>query len=162
MASNALRNTLIGGAVCGILYTAIVTSNYYSKRNFGMDRALFLSKSKGIINIGSGCDWSSSAMSFCKLPQVRANLDINISPDCPHCQYANLEDASLPFSDGEFDVAFSSHSLEHLNNWQAALTEWSRIADHLILVLPNPFSIVSYFNNLHVQHFSYDDMKNIM
>jgi ubiquinone/menaquinone biosynthesis C-methylase UbiE len=89
------------------------------------------------------------------------NLDVNVADDCPKCELVNLEETPLPFSDKQFDVALASHTLEHLANWQQALTEWSRIAEHVVIVLPNPLSINSYFNPLHKQHFSLGDMTYI-
>ncbi len=40
-----------------------------------------------------------------------------------------------------FDFVFSSHTLEHIENWQSALKEWWRLVKHgghLILYLPHP------------------------
>lgn len=157
MAHKALKVGLVFGGI----YASFLVINFYRQRDKGVQRAIALCGSKGIINIGSGCDWSASAMSFCQLPQIKVNLDIHVADDCPKCQQADFEDASLPFADKQFDVALSSHSLEHVSNWEAALTEWSRIADHLVIVLPSPFSINSYFNPLHKQHFSFADMDYI-
>lgn len=45
------------------------------------------------------------------------------------------------FADGQWDAVFSSHVLEHMDDWQAALKEWWRlvaIGGHLILYLPHP------------------------
>lgn len=49
--------------------------------------------------------------------------------------------ARLPlFADRSADAVFSSHTLEHIDNWQAALEEWWRLVKtdgHLILYLPH-------------------------
>lgn len=134
--------------------------NFYATKVKAMLRAINLSETKGIINIGSGCDWSSNAMAFCKLPQVMVNIDIHVTEDCPKCEWIDLENAPLPFTDKEFDVAWASHCLEHLTNWQGALTEWQRIADHVIVILPNPLGIDAlHLNPQHKQHFSFADMR---
>ena len=44
------------------------------------------------------------------------------------------------FADASADAAFSSHLLEHIDNWQAALREWWRlvkVGGHLVLYLPH-------------------------
>jgi predicted SAM-dependent methyltransferase/ADP-heptose:LPS heptosyltransferase len=44
------------------------------------------------------------------------------------------------FADASTDAVFSSHTLEHLDDWQAALAEWWRlvkVGGHLILYLPH-------------------------
>lgn len=44
------------------------------------------------------------------------------------------------FADCSADSVFSSHTLEHIDNWQAALAEWWRlvkVGGHLILYLPH-------------------------
>ena len=144
------------------LYGGALVTNYYAKRDKGLSRALELSGDKGIVNIGSGCDWSGSAMAICDLPQVVANVDVSIADTCPKCTEVNLDQmVVLPYYEGQFDVAFASHVLEHLDNWQDVLSECERVADHVIIVLPHPFSINSYFNHLHKQHFGFQDMDKM-
>ena len=45
------------------------------------------------------------------------------------------------FADSSLDYVFSSHTLEHLEDWEQALDEWSRKlrpGGHLFLYLPHP------------------------
>lgn len=47
---------------------------------------------------------------------------------------------AMPFEDGELDFAFSSHTLEHIVDYKAALAEWWRcikVGGHLVLYLPH-------------------------
>jgi SAM-dependent methyltransferase len=47
----------------------------------------------------------------------------------------------MEFADGSMDFVFSSHCLEHIEDWQAALDEWTqkvRAGGHLFLYLPHP------------------------
>ena len=47
---------------------------------------------------------------------------------------------ALPFDDEELDFVFSSHTLEHIDDYEAALTEWWRVirpGGHLCLYLPH-------------------------
>lgn len=46
----------------------------------------------------------------------------------------------LPFADAELDFVFSSHLLEHIEDYRGALTEWWRVirpGGHLVLYLPH-------------------------
>ena len=54
-----------------------------------------------------------------------------------------IGDASvrMPFEDGEFDYVFSSHALEDIADYQAALKEWIRIVKpgaYIVLYVPHP------------------------
>jgi len=51
-----------------------------------------------------------------------------------------------------------SHVLEHLDNWEFALSEASRVADHVVIVLPHPLSPAGWLDPAHKQHFSREDM----
>ena len=57
----------------------------------------------------------------------------------PDIVVGSAERLSL-FADASADSVFSSHTLEHIDNWQAALEEWWRlvkVGGHLILYLPH-------------------------
>lgn len=140
-------------------YSAAVATNYLSKKGAALDRALELVEYRGIINIGSGYSRSGLAQHICNLEFVRFNIDMVDSG--PKMLCVDLELGALPFKDKEFDVAFASHVLEHLKNWQGALDEWCRIADYVIVVLPHPLSIAGRLYLEHWQHFSFSDMDYI-
>ncbi|MBU0598981.1 class I SAM-dependent methyltransferase [Patescibacteria group bacterium] len=132
--------------------------NFVSKKNQALTRARSLSGEKGIINLGAGCSRMGFSESTCNLPEVVVNVDLTTWG--PKAEIHNLQER-LPFADGEFDVAFASHVLEHLDHWQEALNDWTRIADHAIIVLPNPLSIGGWIHSEHKQHFSFGDINFI-
>lgn len=143
----------------GSLYGVAVYSNLVIQKNNGLKRTLALSGAKGIINLGAGCERTGFSEYVCALPEVKVNIDL--SGECQNCQIVNLENAPLPFNNKEFDVAFGSHVLEHLVNWEQALDEWTRIADHVIIVLPNPLSIIGWVYLEHKQHFNFSGITYI-
>ncbi len=155
MANTWFKVLLLGGGLGGGLFATANIVNFYETRNEALRRAQSLVTTKGIVNIGSGCDWSPSAMAICQLPEVVANLDVHVANNCPKCQEVDLE---TPFADGEFDVALASHVLEHLANWQGALQEWQRISDHVIVVLPHGIDAL-HLNPLHKNHFGFAAMR---
>lgn len=128
------------------------------------EMAKSLVNGKGIINLGAGTGswflWSAlSAQKIAESPQVALNVDI--MPDgMPNFMELDLENP-LPFGDKQFDVAFMSHVLEHLENWKVALDEAMRVADYVVVVLPYPFSLGNLLSPDHKQHFSFSDIKQM-
>lgn len=96
-------------------------------------RAAGVSKGeKKIIDLGCGPQYTA----FEEGTPIRVDLDERWNPDY-RCDVRNL-----PFDNGEFDIVFSSHVLEHFNRAEhpAVLAEWIRIlkpTGELRLVLPN-------------------------
>lgn len=153
-------NTFVGLVVIGsAVYGTAIGVNYYSKKRAALHRALELVENKGMINVGAGCNRSAFAQYICNLEAVQVNVDIGNCGLQVLC--IDLELGSLPFEDKEFDVTFASHVLEHLKNWQGALSEWCRIADNTVVVLPHPLSIGGRLKPDHWQHFSFSDMDYI-
>ena len=62
-------------------------------------------------------------------------------PGHPAWEIGQWDDATqLPFDDGSFDLVTASHVLEHLEDDEAALTEWTRLikpGGHLLVLLPS-------------------------
>lgn len=141
----------------GSLYGVAVYANFIVKKKRALALARSLSADKGIINLGAGCSRTGFSEAVCELPEVVFNVDL--AEACPKCIAINLEEAPLPFTDKQFDVAFASHVLEHLENWEQALNEWARIADYVVVALPNPLSISGWIYSEHKQHFSFGDMN---
>jgi len=149
---------LLGGAL-GLLGT-------YALRDFlhvaltkdaAFQEAMKLSNGKGIINIGCGPHRTYQSYIIAEQSDVLANIDITRN-GMPHFQQLDIEAEVLPFADKQFGVAFLSHILEHLDNWQFALAEASRVADYLVIVLPHPAYFSGWLAPGHRQHFSRDDM----
>lgn len=118
----------------------------------------------GIVNLGSGSRkagpyYSSFAAAVAHSPLVRENIDI--APDgVPNFRRLDLEEP-LPFGDEEFDVAFASHILEHLNDPWRALDEWRRIARRVVIVIPHPLSPHAYIDPDHKHYFDFGDIRDL-
>ncbi|MBA7715661.1 hypothetical protein ES703_124714 [subsurface metagenome] len=94
-------------------------------------------------------------------PEVLANIDID--PDgLPNFIQLDVESDPLPFPDKQFSVAYCSHVLEHLGNWEFALNEMIRVADYVVIVLPDPQYFSGWLDLEHKQHFSPDDIDAII
>lgn len=141
----------------GCAYSGTIGLNFFDTKRASLARVGELVNSKGVINLGSGCYRSAFAAYVCNLEFVKVNIDL--ADGSPKMLVADLESCYLPFGEKEFDVAYACHVLEHLNNWQGALDEWCRIADHVIVALPHPLSIFGRLYTEHKQHFSPADME---
>jgi len=153
--------TLVGALVAAtVISTAVITATNHiltKKRAFNYARSLV--GEKGIINLGAGPHRTLLAQTIAASPEVVANLDI-VPNGLPHFTQWDIE-KGLPFSDKIFDVALASHVLEHLDDWEFALSEACRVADRVVVVLPHPLSIGGWLNLEHKQHFSREDMANM-
>lgn len=146
--------SLVGGyAFRDLLHVRVV-------RGVAFDKAMELDNGKGIINIGAGPHRTFSAYAIAEQPEVVANVDI-VPDGMPHFIQLDVEKERLPFVDKQFGCAFASHVLEHLDNWQFALAEMVRVADNVVVVLPDPVFFSGWLIPEHRQHFSRDDMEGL-
>ena len=77
---------------------------------------------KPIINIGAGCD-------------PFGNVRCDVFPQC-FATYCDAKDLGQ-YGDGQFGVAFLSHVLEHVDDPVQVLREARRVADNVVVVIPN-------------------------
>lgn len=130
-------------------------------KDVAFEEAKRLSSGKGIINVGAGPHRTFGAQVVARDPEVLANIDIE--PDgLPNFIQRDVETESLPFADNQFGVAYCSHVLEHLDNWQFCLSEMVRVADYVVIVLPDPVYFSGWVSPEHKQHFSVDDIDAIL
>jgi len=147
--------SLIGGyALRDFLHVAVT-------KQAAFEHAMELSNGKGIVNIGAGPHRTYQAQIIAEAPETMANVDI--APNgMPHFVQLDIETDRLPFTDKQFGCAFLSHILEHLDNWQFALDEASRVADYAVVVLPHPAYFSGWLTPEHRQHFSKNDINTIV
>lgn len=140
------------------LYTTVAGINFIAKKEKAFRMARSLVNNKGIINLGAGIHRSAFALAVANSPEVVVNVDL-VPDGLSNYITVDLEETPWPFQDKEFDVAFMSHVLEHLENWEQALQEAQRIADYVVLVLPHPLSLAGHLSPEHRQHFGFDDLQ---
>ncbi len=126
-------------------------------KDAAFEEARRLNGGRGIINIGAGPGRTFLAQAIAEASEVQANIDI-VPNGMPHYLQLDVENEALPFADKQFGCAFASHVLEHLDNWQFALEEMVRVADYIVVVLPDPQSFGGWLAPDHKQHFSVDDI----
>lgn len=145
----------------GVATTLTIDAIYMVRvKRQAFEHALSLAGYKGIINLGSGQRRSHLARTIALTPDVMVNVDRTPNGVPGFLQY-NLEDTPYPWPDKAFDVAYCSHTLEHLRNWEDALCEMCRIADFVVVVLPNPISPTNLLHPGHLQHFTHRDMSHM-
>jgi SAM-dependent methyltransferase len=90
-----------------------------------------------------------------KLPGA-LGVDICSHPGADFVGYA--EDFPRLFGDRKFDYVFSSHCLEHIENWQAALEWWISVirpGGIFFLYLPNP-AVAPGWSKVHLSTHKHD------
>jgi SAM-dependent methyltransferase len=149
------------GVAVAVIATAIIDEvQTAGTKERAFDYAKSLAGKKGIINLGAGPHRTFQSHMIAASPEVVANLDIVPCDGMPNFIQWDIEEG-LPFRDKTFDVAFASHVLEHLDDWEFALGEAARVADHVVVVLPHPLSPGGWLVPAHKQHFSREDMAEI-
>ena len=150
------------GSLVGALGTITLRDfgHVASTKYYAFKRAQELSEGRGIINIGCGTHRPYQSQAIAEQPEVLVNLDI-VPNGMPHFIQIDIEHDSLPFADKQFGCAFASHVLEHLNNWSFALEEACRVADYVVVVLPDPLYFSGWLAPGHRQHFSRAEMQEI-
>lgn len=104
-----------------------------------------------VVDIGSG---GSSAIFKRAMGDKFKSVDFN-SDRAPHDYYVNLEQAKLPFKNGEFETVLCFDNLEHLENCHEMLDELIRISSRYVIVsLPNnwPTILKSIYYGRNVTH----------
>ncbi len=51
--------------------------------------------------------------------------------------------------------------IDHLDNWQFSLAEMVRVADNVVVVLPDPIYFSGWLSPSHEQHFSVEEINEI-
>jgi len=151
----------------GVLFGFVATCatwdilHVVTTKEVAFEEAKRLSNGKGIINIGAGPNRTFGAQVVARDPEVLSNIDID--PDgLPNFIQLDVESDPLPFADKQFGVAYCSHVLEHMDNWEFALNEMVRVADYVVIVLPDPQYFSGWLDLEHKQHFSTDDIDAIL
>ena len=154
-----MRSVVWGLAIFGLVWVGDVVYEEKVKMS-AFNRAVSFWEERGIINMGATGNWLvSTTRKIARHPAIEVNVDMR-ADSTPKFFYLNLEQTPYPWSDKQFDVAFCSHILEHLENWREALAEWVRIADHVIIVLPFPY-LHGWFSPAHKQHFLGADIEEM-
>ena len=152
---------LLGGVAAAVGACAACDFLHLTTTKFAaFERARQLSNGKGIINLGAGPHRTYQAQIIAEAPEILANIDITPN-GMPRFMQLDVERDPLPFADKQFGVTFLSHVLEHLDNWQSALAEASRVADYVVVVLPHPGYFSGWLAPEHRQHFSRDDIEGV-
>ncbi len=96
-----------------------------------------LDSARTLIDVGCGPNIlrTAAAERFPKLSVV--GYDQYMLDGARDIRHVDLENAKLPYADGEVDVAVCSHVLEHVDNAHGLTHELCRVAKNVIILLPN-------------------------
>lgn len=147
-------------------YLGLGAINQEAKKNEAFSLAKKLSMSltgtqKGNINLGAaGVNNPSANFTRSVVNDPSTTLNVDLVPG-QKIDKLNLDLFPWPIADKQYDVAFASHILEHLANWQEAINEMLRIATYAVIVLPYPYSFGWWATREHKQHFSLNDIEQM-
>lgn len=68
-------------------------------------------------------------------------------------KYVQGDIENLPFKDGEFDIVFSSHTIEHVRNLPKAIKELKRVAKKQVIIVTPCQRYYYYTLDLHLNFF---------
>jgi len=150
------------GALVSVLGACVLGDVIHmaTTKDIAFEEAIRLSRGRGIINLGAGPHRTSQSQLLAWSPEVQANIDVALD-GLPHFLLLDIEREALPFADKQFGCAFASHVLEHLDNWQFALAEASRVADFVVVVLPHPQYFSGWLSPEHRQFFTMDEIAEL-
>ena len=100
---------------------------------------------KDKLNLGCGPDYVEGWVNLDNNPDIKADVHFNI------------DDAGLPFEDGQFDLIYAGHILEHIRNLvelKGELHRILRIDGCLVIVVPYYLSPCAWGDDTHVRAFS--------
>lgn len=108
---------------------------------------------KPMLNVGAGT-WSSWLTGPLLGGDVNCDISAPIATKCEkhavcYCDATNLKQ----YPDKHFGSLVALHILEHLDDPDAALKEWNRVADKLFIVVPRWWSILAFTHPGHMWYF---------
>lgn len=112
---------------------------------------------KQVLDIGCGRGHLSGLLAQ-RGNQVTGS-DIYISPEVrrryPSVEFKQANIEHLPFEDNSFDTVVCAHTLEHVQNLDAAMAELRRVARSRLLIIVPKQRNYQYTFDLHLRFFAY-------
>lgn len=127
------------GAIMGVA-TLLWAYDYYGKKG-GVNAQVEQIRDynpKPVLNVGSGCDSGGDV-----------NLDVVDRSYCVNNFVLGSGEDLSQFEEKEFSVAYAHHVLEHVEDPDKMLSEMDRVADNVIVTVPNPMFPNAYLNADH-------------
>ena len=94
---------------------------------------------KPVLNVGAGTRGSSlrvAMLGATSWGDVNCDLAASVDAACASDTVCYCDAVKLPYPDKAFGAVIASHVLEHMENPQAALAEWDRVADRVYVIVP--------------------------
>ena len=95
-------------------------------------------RGKPLLNVGAGTAETSFRAALLG-PTAWGDVNCDIAATSAHCADASVcwcDATRLFYPDKHFGAVIATHVLEHLDDPDAALAEWSRVADEVFVVVP--------------------------
>jgi len=102
-------------------------------------RSFAKSIGKPVLNVGAGTPGSSLRVAMLGATlwgDINCDIAASKSTSCGGDNVCYCDAVKLPFPDKYFGAVIASHVLEHMENPQAAVAEWNRVADRVYVIVP--------------------------
>lgn len=126
-----------------------VSSDFECNSKYSEARAYCTSVNKQLLNVGCGNN-----------PRFIGDVNLDVKPCIlPNFMQHDLN-TPLPFGDKAFGAVIAFHVLEHVNDPQFVLSELTRVADRVYIVVPQCWQLISWLNPEHKWMFNYGHIVN--
>jgi len=111
-------------------------------------------KGKKILEVGCGKGLLSEMLAVKSYDVTGVDIIVPERAKYPNLKFQVANAEQLPFADDSFDTVICTHTLEHILNFQKAVSELRRMAKRVIIVVPKQRAY-KYSFDLHVNFFPY-------
>ncbi|HET9138836.1 class I SAM-dependent methyltransferase [Actinophytocola sp.] len=122
-----------------------------------LNEILRLVQNKNVLDVGCGRGLLAERLSASnKVTACDVVIDDDVRARFPAVTFERANIECLPYGDDSFDVVVSTHTLEHVKNLSAAVSELRRVAKEAVVIVVPKQRPYKYTFSLHTQFFPYE------
>jgi 2-polyprenyl-3-methyl-5-hydroxy-6-metoxy-1,4-benzoquinol methylase len=112
---------------------------------------------ESVLDVGCGRGYLAGQMATIvkRVTGVDFYIDPNMPPTYPRARFVQSDLERLCFPDGSFDVVTCTHTLEHVQHLDVAVSELRRVARRLVILVVPKERPYRHTLNLHLHFFPY-------
>lgn len=127
-----------------------------NKESLAKVLTLLPSGAQSLLDVGCGRGYFLDVVARERPDLELTGLDVLPDVTLAGARYVSGTAERLPFEDKSFDVVFSSHTIEHVRDLEAMVSELTRVARHQIIVVTPRQRPYRYTFDMHLNFFWFD------